>query len=59
MLRTGKSGRYRYLTCAKKTLKGCGCGQSVRMGAIDECVLSALEQKGVQARPRGARSSLA
>ena len=45
MLRTGRSGRYRYLTCAKKTLTACGCGQSVRMDAIDECVLSALEEK--------------
>ncbi|PZR86079.1 MAG: hypothetical protein DI537_29360 [Stutzerimonas stutzeri] len=44
-LRTGKSGTYRYLTCANKANKGAlSChGQSVRMDAIDEVVLSAME----------------
>jgi site-specific DNA recombinase len=44
MLRTGKGGRYRYLTCAKAALKGNGCGHTVRMDAIDEVVLSAVEK---------------
>ncbi|MGN6099332.1 MAG: recombinase family protein [Bosea sp. (in: a-proteobacteria)] len=44
-LRTGKSGAYRYLTCANKANKGeLSCrGQSVRMDAVDEAVLSAME----------------
>lgn len=44
-LRTGKSGAYRYLTCANKANKGAlSCqGQSVRMDAVDEVVLSAME----------------
>ena len=45
MLRTGKSGQYRYLTCAKSALEGTGCGQSIRMEDIDERVLSAVESK--------------
>ncbi len=45
MLRTGRSGRYRYLTCAQGALEGRGCRQSVRMDFIDEFVLSAVEEK--------------
>ena len=52
-LRTGKSGAYRYLTCANKANKGAlSCqGQSVRMDAADEVVLSAMETE-VFAPPR-------
>jgi site-specific DNA recombinase len=52
-LRTGKSGAYRYLTCANKANKGAlSCqGQSVRMDAVDEVVLSAMETE-VLALPR-------
>lgn len=47
LLRTGKSGRYKYLACANAALKGklaCG-GQAVRMDAIDELVLKAVEDR--------------
>ena len=46
-LRTGKSGAYKYLTCANAALKGKqACpGQSVRMDKIDEIVLKAVEEK--------------
>lgn len=52
-LRTGKSGTYRYLTCANKANKGeLSCeGLSVRMDAVDEVVLSAMETE-VLALPR-------
>jgi site-specific DNA recombinase len=46
-LRTGKSGAYKYLTCANAALKGKqACpGQSVRMDEIDKIVLKAVEEK--------------
>ncbi|MET3927457.1 recombinase family protein [Devosia sp. 2618] len=45
MLRTGKGGRYKYLTCAKSATEGTGCGHSVRMDKIDELVISAVEEQ--------------
>ncbi len=45
MLRTGKGGRYRYLTCAKSATEGIGCRQSMRMDKVDELVLQAVEQQ--------------
>jgi site-specific DNA recombinase len=44
MLRTGKGGAYRYLTCANKALKGQSLcqGQSIRMDHLDEQVISIL-----------------
>jgi site-specific DNA recombinase len=47
LLRTGKSGRYKYLTCAGAALKGKkSCvGQAVRMDVIDEQVLKAVEDR--------------
>ncbi len=45
MLRTGKGGQYKYLTCAKDALEGTGCGQSIRMDKIDELVLHAVESE--------------
>jgi site-specific DNA recombinase len=46
-LRTGKSGAYKYLTCANAALKGKqACpGQSVRMDKADEIVLKAVEER--------------
>ena len=46
-LRTGKSGQYRYLTCASQANKGkIACkGQSIRMDKADEMVLDAVSQK--------------
>ncbi|MBJ3786851.1 recombinase family protein [Devosia sediminis] len=43
MLRTGKGGRYRYLTCAKRATEGTGCGHSIRMDKVDELVIKAME----------------
>jgi len=31
MLRTGRSGQYKYLTCARSATEGTGCDHSVRM----------------------------
>ncbi len=45
MLRTGKGGRYKYLTCAKSATEGTGCRHSVRMDMIDELVLQAVEDQ--------------
>jgi len=45
MLRTGKSGRYKYLTCAKSATEGTGCGHSIRMDKIDEMVIKAVEEQ--------------
>lgn len=45
MLRTGKSGQYKYLTCARSATEGTGCGHSVRMDRIDELVLKAVEEQ--------------
>ncbi len=45
MLRTGKSGQYRYLTCAKSATEGMGCGHSVRMDKIDALVIGAVEEQ--------------
>ena len=49
-LRTGKSGRYKYLTCCTQATKGkTACeGQSVRMDFVDEIVLSEVEAKVFQ-----------
>lgn len=46
-LRTGKSGRYRYLTCASQANKGkVACrGQSIRMDEADHLVLAAVGDK--------------
>lgn len=44
MLRTGKGGQYRYLTCAKSATEGTGCGHSIRMDKVDEIVLKAVEE---------------
>ena len=47
MLRTGKSGQYRYLTCASHATRGkvvCS-GQSIRMDAADEAVISEVESQ--------------
>jgi site-specific DNA recombinase len=46
MLRTGKSGQYRYLVCARRALRSvnaCDAPQ-IPMEAIDEVVISAVEQ---------------
>jgi site-specific DNA recombinase len=43
MLRTGKGGQYRYLTCAKRATEGTGCGHSIRMDKVDELVIKAME----------------
>jgi site-specific DNA recombinase len=45
-LRTGKSGQYRYLTCANQANKGkIACkGQSIRMDKADELVLDAVSE---------------
>jgi site-specific DNA recombinase len=47
LLRTGKSGRYKYLTCASAALRGKrACkGQSVRMDMIDNAVIDAVTQR--------------
>ena len=45
MLRTGKGGQYRYLTCAKSATEGMGCGHSVRMDKIDALVIGAVEEQ--------------
>ncbi|MGV3575229.1 MAG: recombinase family protein [Devosia sp.] len=45
MLRTGKSGQYRYLTCAKSATEGTGCGHSIRMDKVDEIVIHAVEEQ--------------
>lgn len=48
MLTTGKSGRYRYYSCAAKVLKGsCGCGRPVRIpeGKLDALVTEALIER--------------
>jgi site-specific DNA recombinase len=45
MLRTGKSGQYRYLTCAKSATEGTGCGHSIRMDKVDEMVIQAVEEQ--------------
>ncbi len=45
MLRTGKSGQYRYLVCARRALRStfsCDAPQ-IRMEPIDEAVISAVE----------------
>jgi site-specific DNA recombinase len=46
MLRTGKGGQYKYLTCATAATKGRGefarAGQSVRMDHLDELVIKIL-----------------
>ena len=49
-LRTGKSGRYKYLTCCAQATKGkTACeGQSIRMDFVDEIVLSEVEAKVFQ-----------
>lgn len=46
-LRTGKSGRYRYLTCAEQANKGkLACkGLSIRMEKADEAVLGAVSEQ--------------
>jgi site-specific DNA recombinase len=44
MLRTGKGGQYRYLTCAKSATEGTGCSHSVRMDKIDALVIEAVEE---------------
>lgn len=48
MLRTGKGGQYRYLTCAKSATEGTGCGHSIRMDKVDELVINAVEEKVFQ-----------
>ncbi len=45
MLRTGKGGQYRYLTCAKSATEGTGCSHSVRMDEIDALVIEAVEEQ--------------
>lgn len=45
MLRTGKGGQYRYLTCAKSATEGTGCKHSVRMDRIDALVIKAVEDE--------------
>lgn len=45
MLRTGKGGRYRYLTCARAATKGVGCRHSVKMENIDAAVLKAVSDR--------------
>lgn len=45
MLRTGKGGQYRYLTCAKSATEGTGCGHSIRIDKVDEMVISAVEDQ--------------
>ena len=49
-LRTGKSGRYKYLTCCAQITKGkTACeGQSIRMDFVDEIVLSEVEAQVFQ-----------
>ena len=49
-LRTGKSGRYRYYTCAGAASKGkASCaGRSIPMAELDEVVLGALESRLLQ-----------
>ena len=46
-LRTGKGGRYRYYTCSQAATKGRkACpGRSIRMNALDEMVVRALEER--------------
>jgi len=45
MLRTGKGGQYKYLTCAKSATEGTGCGHSVRMDKVDDVVIQAVEDQ--------------
>lgn len=45
MLRTGKGGQYKYLTCAKSATEGTGCGHSIRMDTVDELVIKAMEDQ--------------
>ena len=47
LLRTGKSGAYRYLTCAAKALKGpIACsGHTIRMDTADEAILRSVEHE--------------
>lgn len=45
MLRTGKGGQYKYLTCAKSATEGTGCGHSIRMDKVDELVIKAMEDQ--------------
>lgn len=48
MLTTGKSGRYRYYSCASKALKGsCGCGRPIRIpeAKLDTVVTDALIER--------------
>lgn len=45
MLRTGKGGQYKYLTCAKSATEGTGCGHSIRMDKVDELVIQAIEEQ--------------
>lgn len=45
MLRTGKGGQYKYLTCAKSATEGTGCGHSIRMDKVDELVIKAIEDE--------------
>jgi site-specific DNA recombinase len=46
-LRTGKGGRYRYYTCNARVTEGrTACqGRNIRMEALDELVMSQLEEK--------------
>lgn len=44
MLRTGKGGQYKYLTCAKSATEGTGCGHSIRVDKVDEIVIQAVEE---------------
>jgi site-specific DNA recombinase len=48
MLRTGKSGRYRYYACSGNRLRGasaCAAPIAVREGELDQLVISALADK--------------
>ncbi len=48
MLRTGKSGRYRYYACSGKRLRGasaCASPIAVREGELDQLVISALADR--------------
>jgi site-specific DNA recombinase len=45
MLRTGKGGRYKYLTCAKSATEGTGFGHLIRIDKADEMVIQAMEDQ--------------
>jgi site-specific DNA recombinase len=47
VLRTGKSGRYRYYTCGRQATEGkCGCkGRSVPMGKLDGLAVEHIADK--------------